>query len=298
MIKSSSYYTKGIRRKLAAFVFSKGLLDNTKQKALINSFIDLSYPILVKFKSHYSSIDYLGPDYFNDLIFSKDIAVAEKGGKNNPLTPAICSLYLYNQGKIEEFENHVNYLLERMTEEGNECSWEYDTGVLRFGISAPWVSGICQGVIASVMLRMYNHSLDKKYLEIAKGSIAYCLNEINGLKTNLDDGFWIEEYPSKKGSGVLNGFIFFLIGLGELSSFGFFKNEFNQGMKGLMSCIAEYHQGPYLKYGQGIPDLSNPWYDQIHYHQLSALYKLTNDATFLKLQDYWIKVSFTNFKTL
>ena len=144
---------------------------------------------------------------------------------------------------------------------------------------------------------MYRETSDEMYLDLAKGAIGYCLDEQNGLRTQMDLGFWIEEYPSEKGAGVLNGFIFFLIGLGELASYGFFEEEFQMGVQALLKRLPFYHKGIYLKYAANIPDLCNPWYDKIHYHQLLAMYDLTKANVFLNLKNYWVQTSSTNVKT-
>ncbi len=298
MKKSSSYYTEGIKRKLSAVLFDKGLIKNSGQREVVEKLVnDVSYPISAKFNSRYNALNYLEENYKDSLNFQNGIAISELDGKENPLTPAIYALHSYNKGDNEIFELHLEYLIVKMQTKGDQYFWEYKNDLSRFEIIAPWVSGISQAVISSVMLRKYHESSDEKYLNIAKGAIAYCLDPSNGLKTTLLDGYWIEEYPSEKGKGVLNGFQFFLIALTELASFGFYKSELDEAMKGLFSMISIYHEGIYLKYASNISDLCNPWYDKIHYHQLNALYELTDENAFLKLIDYWQKTSSTDFKT-
>ena len=298
MKKNSSYYTEGIKRKLSAVLFDKGFIKNTGQREIVKQLVaDITYPIQPKFKTHYTGLGYLQKNYHDSLSFQNEIAVSEINGKENPLTPAVYALHNYNLENNEKFEKHLDYLIGKMQTKDDQYFWEYKNDLSRFEIKAPWVSGISQAVISSVMLRKYHQNSNEKYLKIAKGSIAYCLDPMNGLKTNLLDGYWIEEYPSEKGKGVLNGFQFFLIALTELASFGFYKTELDEGFKGLFSMISNYHEGIYLKYAFNISDLCNPWYDKIHYYQLNALYELTNENTFLKLIDYWQKTSSTDFKT-
>ena len=298
MRKNSSYYTKGIRRKITALVFQKGMLSNKGQIKLIKDLIaDINYPVESKFSTRYVAFDYVDEDYVESLRFENNIAIAENDGKSNPLTPAIYALHCYNENKMDVFKLHADYLLTQMKISGEQCYWEYDEDVVRFILPAPWTSGISQGVITSVMLRMYRETQEEKYLDIAKGAIAFSLDSKNGLRTELQDGYWIEEYPTERGRGVLNGFLFFLIALAELSSLGHFQNDFQEGIKGLLSRIPFYHKGIYLKYASNIPDLCNPWYDKIHYHQLNAMYALTKENVFLKLEKYWTNTSSTVFKT-
>lgn len=298
MRKKSSYYTQGIRRKIIAFAFHNGVINNKRQIKLVKELVSqINYPVQTKFSDHYVAFDYIDEKYIESLRFENDIAVAENDGESNPLTPAIYALHCYNVGKNDAFKLQIDYLLSLKKEMGDQCYWQYEMDVIRFILPAPWSSGISQGVIASAMLRMYQETKEEKYLEIAKGAITYCLNNNNNLKTDQQAGFWIEEYPSEKGKGVLNGFLFFMIALAEFSSLGYFKEEFEEGLKGLLSKIPMYHKGSYIRYASNIPDLCNPWYDKIHYHQLNAMYALTKENVFLKLKEYWTNTSLTNFKT-
>lgn len=297
MNKDSSYYTQGIRRKLSAFVFKNGLIKNKGQVALIKEIVlDIKYPVHAKFPKEYLALAYLNDTFIKSLNFEDEIAVSEKDGESNPLTPAIYALHCYNSNKIGVFKLHVEYLMKLMKKDGEQCYWEYHNDLIRFQIPAPWTSGISQAVIASLMLRMYHETKEEKYFDIAKGAILYCLDKKNKLRLDMSVGFWVEEYPSEIGKGVLNGFLFFLIALAELSSFNLFKDELNEGIKCLLARIPFYHKGIYLKYASNIPDLCNPWYDKIHYHQLNAMFGLTNENVFLKLKEYWTNTSSTNFK--
>lgn len=274
------------------------MIDNKRQVKLVKQLVsEINYPVEPKFSDYYVAFDYVDEKYLESLRFENNIAVAENDGESNPLTPAIYALHCYNVGNKEAFKLQIEYLLTSMKEMGDQYYWQYEMDVVRFILPAPWSSGISQGVIASAMLRMYQETKDEKYLEIAKGAINYCLNKNNNLKTDQRVGFWIEEYPSQKGKGVLNGFLFFMIALTELASLGYFQQEFEEGLKGLLFKIPFYHKGSYLKYASNIPDLCNPWYDKIHYHQLNAMDKLTKEKVFLKLKEYWINTSFTKFKT-
>jgi len=83
---------------------------------------------------------------------------------------------------------HVTYLMSIALGDEGESYWNYQDGVERFGIKAPWVSGISQGVIASALIRKYKDSQEERYLKFAKASMAYCLNDQNGLLTKTEQG--------------------------------------------------------------------------------------------------------------
>jgi len=279
---------------MLAKVFHKGIIETEKQEKVISDLLgDLNQPVEAIYSDEYKALKYLNSDYKSLLEFKDGIAVAEKGGPVNPLTPAVFALHAYNEGDKEQFEKHVSYLKGKALGDGDESYWYYQEAVKRFGLNAPWVSGISQGIIASVFIRKYKDSQEEEYLQFAKASIAYCLNNKNGLLTEGEKGFWIEEYPAGVGKGVLNGFIFFLIALGELASMGFYKEKFDLGIRTLLHELPSFHKGTFILYGKHIPDLGNELYDRIHFHQLNALYALTSVSGFYSLKDYWRKTSVT-----
>lgn len=281
---------------MLAQAFHKGLIANQAQEKIIAELLGpADQPINLKYSKEYKAFKYLDASYKNSLVFKDGIAIAEMGGDINPLTPAVYALHAYNQKDLEVFHKHVYYLDNLMIKRDTEVYWNYDKGVERFGLSAPWVSGISQGIIASVFVKKYKETTEEKHLDIAKGAVAYCLNESNKLLSKTNDGFWVEEYPAGIGKGVLNGFIFFLIALGELASLGFFEEEFKVGINTLIKELPSFHKGNYVLYGKHIPDLGNPLYDRIHFYQLDALHSLTSINGFYTLKDYWRRTSLTEF---
>lgn len=281
---------------MLAQAFHKGLIATSGQEeVLVNLLGKVDSAMTATYSKEYKALKYLDQNYKDLLTFKDGIAVAEKGGKETPLIPALYALHTYNQNEIDLFDKQIAFLESIMLNEGDQFYWNYKDGVERFDLQGPWVSGISQGIIASAFVRKYKESGDEKYLNIAKGAVAYCLDKKNGLLTEMGDGFWVEEYPSGIGKGVLNGFIFFLIALGELTSLGFFIEEYEKGIKTLIKELPSFHKGNYILYGKYISDLGNENYDRIHYHQLEALYKLTSISGFYTLKDYWGKTSVTLF---
>ena len=282
---------------MLAQAFHKGFIATEGQEKLIADLLGKLNPVMkIKYSKEYKAIRYLTSEYKELLRFKEGVAIAESDGTENPLTPAVYALFVYNNNRLDLFDTQVAYLKSIMLSDGELYYWNYKQGVERFDIHGPWVSGISQGVIASVFLRKYNESGDEEYLNIAKGAVAYCLDKRKGLLTEESGGFWIEEYPIGIGKGVLNGYIFFLIALGELASEGFFEVEFHQGIETLMKELPSFHKGTYILYGKYISDLGNELYDKIHFHQLEALYRLTSHSGFFRLKDYWSRTSVTRFE--
>ena len=280
---------------MLAKAFYSGLIANQRQEELIANILGgTDQNIKPTYSKFYKAFGYLNEDYKEQLSFLNGIAISEKKGKANPLTPAVYALHSYNIQDLTSFNTQLNFLQENIELKNDSYFWYYKDGVERFSIEAPWVSGISQGIIASVYIRKYKETENEEFLNIAKGAIAYCLEKENGLIEEHPSGFWIEEYPSAKGRGVLNGFIFFLIALGELASMGYYKEEFRKGINTLIQELPSFHKGSYILYGKNIPDLGNETYDKIHYHQLDALHGLTSISGFYSLKDYWRQTSLTD----
>jgi hypothetical protein len=95
--------------------------------------------------------------------------------------------------------------------------WKYhfDWG----GLQAPWISAMAQGEGISVLSRAYWLSQEERFLERAilasKPFSKYI--EDGGIRSRIS-GRWdfVEEYPEIKPYHTLNGFLFALIGMGDL----------------------------------------------------------------------------------
>lgn len=297
--KKASYYPKAVVRKISARLFHAGLLNDKKHEETLKDIISRYRITKAKYIDRYVGFNYLDGSFKEQLEFKNGVAISEKGGDSNPLTPAVYALHLYNQYHenhdstfLKDFEKQFQFLESTKKSKNNEYFWEYTTGVERFDIEAPWMSGISQGIIASVYLRKYQLSKDETYLQTAKRIIDFCFTGINGLYTDLGDSmYWIEEYPSAKGEGVLNGFLFFLIALGELNSMIEGYGRFDEGLESLLLKLPGFHKGKYIKYSKNLPDLGNETYQQIHYWQMEHLYQLTGNKVFDELKTFWLLAS-------
>ncbi|RWS16333.1 D-glucuronyl C5-epimerase-like protein [Dinothrombium tinctorium] len=83
-----------------------------------------------------------------------------------------------------------------------------------------WYSAMAQGQAISLLTRMYHVTQDETYLNAAKKAVnLFAINATDhGIRTYFLDKFiWFEEYPTTPSSFVLNGFIYSLFGLYDLS---------------------------------------------------------------------------------
>lgn len=85
-------------------------------------------------------------------------------------------------------------------------------------LKAPWISCMAQGEAASVLVRAYRTTNNIAYLDHAEKSLRPFFFSIpeGGVQSKLDDGsLFLEEYPSRKPTHVMNGFLYAMIGLAE-----------------------------------------------------------------------------------
>jgi len=85
-------------------------------------------------------------------------------------------------------------------------------------MSAPWFSGMAEGVCLSLSSRIFESTNDPYYKSIADSIFFSFLNVDTTQEawvSAVDSGgyYWIEEYPFNPRNNVLNGFLFAIIGL-------------------------------------------------------------------------------------
>jgi len=167
-------------------------------------------------------------------------------------------LYLENndpQDK-EKFIHMADWFCDNLLVENGFGIWEYNFDFPRYNLKAPWPSAMSQGEGISVLMRAYQLTENKKYIEIAK----LALNsfkvpiEMGGVLYKDKEGYvWYEEYPplEKEPPHVLNGFIFALFGLCDYYKATESEEAlelFNQGIKTLKEKINLWDMGFWSRY--------------------------------------------------
>lgn len=130
--------------------------------------------------------------------------------------------YRFKSRKIKKiFLHYSNLLVKRFVSKGNLGLWPFYYTFPRatmFGCKVPWVSALTQGLGISALVSAYCLTNDKIYLSTAESALeAFSTPMAKGGILSIDDDgdWWFEEYADVncKPSGVLNGFIFSLLGL-------------------------------------------------------------------------------------
>lgn len=178
-------------------------------------------------------------------------------------------------------------------------------------LKPPWISCMAQGQGISVLVRAYNLTKEEKYLTVAKKAIIpFTINiEQGGLQSKIENKFdFLEEFPFKKPRHVLNGFIYAIVGIHELSLVaGDVAKEvrLDNLIKSLSNCNLWYADNwstyDLHKSKKGRRNTATITYQNVHITQFKYLEKIFPDYGFgefaLRLeQDY--KNVFLRFKAL
>jgi len=196
----------------------------------------------------------------------------------------------------ELFLNCANWLVDNAVLRDNYTVWEYRFPWPDRNLTPPWISGMAQGLGIQVLVRAYNITNNKKYLEIAKSSLQSFFVEVeNGGVTYKDPesgGWWYEEYPNPdnhREDRVLNGFMFALLGIHEYyerTGDEDAKYLFDKGIIELKNHLSDYDTGEWTYYDL-LGNYANIHYHHIHVNLLSQLYEITHEPIFKEYYQKW-----------
>lgn len=144
---------------------------------------------------------------------------------------------------------------------------------------APY-SAMPQGEGASLLLRLFRTTGDKKYLLSAKKAVDYMLMDVSngGVTQRIEDKMYFLEYTHLP--LVLNGWIFSIWGLYDLSCImPEYKEFFDKTVATLVSSLVEFDNGYWSLYDKE-GKISSPFYHSLHIAQLKAMYEITKEEPF------------------
>ena len=196
----------------------------------------------------------------------------------------------------EAFFAQVGWLMEnaRITT-SDTAVWEMHYNFLPYrNISVPWISGMAQGQIASVLLRAYQLTGDDGYRDTAEKALRtfhYSIPD-GGVAWSDEEGFtFYEEFPTEPPCHVLNGHIWAMFGLydyyrvtGSQDVLGLFDG----GVSTLKKYLHSYDIGFWSRYDLlGRPGYARIRYQHIHVEQLKVLYEITREDVFNEYAQRW-----------
>ncbi len=221
----------------------------------------------------------------------------------NSVTIAQYALGLYEEYLVsgdlkylEKFRRQALWLLNTCCENKDVIFWKEGSSVFDYDLHPPWVSGMAQGEILSVLCRFYILEPDQKlHILIEKVVNGYSTPvQKGGFQVRLNEGIFFEEMPSRIPSLILNGFIFSLFGLYE--AFIILNNElaysfFAEGVSTLVKLLPKYDLNFWSLYDLYSPEstISSFYYHQLHIELLRAMNIITNESIFSEFSSKWKK---------
>jgi len=154
-----------------------------------------------------------------------------------------------------------------------------------FTIRGPWISAMAQGHCASLLVRLYLATGRDEFAETALLALEpYDVpTEDGGVRTRLPDGrAFLEEYPTRPASYVLNGAIYAIwglydvgVGLGDDAA----RRAFEDAVDGLAENLHLWDLGYWSRYDlyrHPLTNVASTSYHVLHINQLRVLSRLTD----------------------
>lgn len=194
----------------------------------------------------------------------------------------------------ERFFRQADWLASHLRQDREMGVWEYRFDLSTYGLKAPWVSALAQGLGLCALSRAYALSPDPQYLESAKAALgAFRLSVAQGgvRREEADGSVWFEEYPSDQPSLVLNGFIYALLGLLDYQRIfadAEAKVFYDEGVATLERHLHRFDTGFWSFYSYPRRMLADLHYHRdIHIPQLLALHRQTAIPLFAETAERW-----------
>ncbi|MGP1561116.1 MAG: D-glucuronyl C5-epimerase family protein [Helicobacteraceae bacterium] len=155
-------------------------------------------------------------------------------------------------------------------------NWHNGKTLLKSG----WVSAMAQGLIISLLIRWFHFTRDGKYLDLARaGANMYRIDIANGgVRATHNGKVYFEEYAAYPLSLVLDGFLFSLVGIYELSlEDNTYAPDFKLGLDFLNSNLSIWNfYSIWTRYGffDGRQDFSTNVYNTLNIALLRFFQKI------------------------
>lgn len=153
-------------------------------------------------------------------------------------------------------------------------------------------SSMCQSEGASLLLRAYLLTNDKKYYKAAKKSIDFMIQDVKDGGTCYypkENSPIFQEYVSKENLSVLNGWIFSLFGLYDFVLINHnmkYKKILYNSATTMSQSLHKYDRGFWSDYDQ-YGTIASPAYNDLHVRQLKLMGELFCNKEFLKYAQKW-----------
>ncbi len=195
----------------------------------------------------------------------------------------------------------AEYLLGEQQRRGpNRGGWVHHRPMTHtFRIEPPWLSAMAQGEAASLFVRVYRATREERFAEAARDALLPLgrWRADRGLRVELGDGFFLEEFPTDPPSLVLNGGIYALWGyydVGIAFGDGGAMAEFELGADTLAANVGRWDTGSWSRYDlfpRRLVNVASPAYHRLHINQLRAMSLIAPrpelEAAASRFERYW-----------
>jgi heparosan-N-sulfate-glucuronate 5-epimerase len=191
-------------------------------------------------------------------------------------------------------EHCLAVLEELKTEDEQHCVWWHRHREPKYGIDPPWASAMAQGEVISLYLRLWQALERPSLLETAQKAYRFMklpVEEGGVRRRDAQGNLWLEEFPSKEPSLVLNGFIYALFGLYDLYRVGRdedVKRDIDACLDTLVARLPDFDSGYWSNYDLQRRELVRYYYQKnVHVPQLAVLQALTGNPLFGFYRERW-----------
>jgi len=200
----------------------------------------------------------------------------------------------------KKFLNCVQFLKDSVTQQNNLTFYQFNWQQGWYpNISPPFISSMTNGRAIEVFLYAYQFTNNNYYLQFAKNLLHafYITVQNNGFAYKLNDSaWWYEEIakPNVTTPYILDGHIYAIQGIQKLwlttkSDSALYL--FEKGINALKLKLPSYNAGKGEIYYDAHQHKADKKYHKILTNQIYQLWQSTNDSTFLRYYQQWIKPS-------
>jgi hypothetical protein len=175
----------------------------------------------------------------------------------------------------------ARHLLDTQEQDGRHAgAWVHEYGLDHtFDVGDRWISAMAQGEAASLLVRAHAATGEERFSEAAQLAMRLLAVPLadGGVRADLGDGFFLQEYPTDPPSHVLNGGIFALwgyydvaVGLGDDDA----MREFEAGVDTVAANLHRWDTGSWTRYDLfpfPLTNVASSFYHLLHIDQLRAL---------------------------
>jgi heparosan-N-sulfate-glucuronate 5-epimerase len=193
-----------------------------------------------------------------------------------------------------KFERTCALLADRGAPSSDGIRWPYSVVVPKYRLRPPWFSAMAQAQAASVFVRAFVASGNKRWRCLALDAIRpLVVKGESDLVAFLPEGPVLEEVPGEPRAHVLNGWVYALwglwdvhVGLDEVMA----GMRFQESTDALAMMLDRYDVGWWTRYSlypHVLDDLAKPFYHRLHITQMEAMAHLTGRREFDEAARRW-----------